>query len=98
MIHEESLLVITILFLSCAASITILVPAQQPLDGRDRIFHNDLLDNLAGDSKINALADAHSRAWGLTVTQFSLAVTARSSAATSGSAICSTDVSVCKRF
>ena len=26
--------------------------AQQPLDGRDRIFHDELLDNLAGDWKI----------------------------------------------
>ena len=49
---KKSLLVTIILCLSCAASVTNLVSAQQPLDGRDRIFKDELLDNLAGDWKI----------------------------------------------
>jgi hypothetical protein len=44
-------LFILLVFTLCG-SLENIVPAQQPLDGRDRIFKDELLDNLVGDWKI----------------------------------------------
>ena len=43
-----------VVLLACLSSghVTNLL-AQEPLDGRNRIFHDDLLDNLVGDWKLN---------------------------------------------
>jgi Protein of unknown function (DUF1579) len=50
---KKTLLTTIILFLSCCAgSVINPVTAQQPLDGRGRIFHDELLDNLVGEWKI----------------------------------------------
>jgi hypothetical protein len=42
----------TLVLLTCFGLFPIM-PAQQPLDGRERILHDELLDNLAGDWKIS---------------------------------------------
>lgn len=48
---NRNLFVSALVFIACF-SITPHLPAQEPLDGRNRIFRDDLLDNLAGDWKL----------------------------------------------
>jgi hypothetical protein len=50
--YMKNLLVTIILTVLCAGSVANFVPAQQPLDGRDHTFKDELLDNLVGDWKI----------------------------------------------
>ena len=43
----------SIVFITCAAAISApRISAQEPLDGRNRVFRDDLLENLAGDWKL----------------------------------------------
>ena len=49
---RKLLLTITAL-LACCGPFQTTTPAQQPLDGRERIFHDELLDQLAGDWKVS---------------------------------------------
>jgi Protein of unknown function (DUF1579) len=48
----RNFLLMTVALLTCFGSLQIATPAQQPLDGRERIFRDQLLDNLVGDWKI----------------------------------------------
>ena len=50
---QRKLLLTILVLLACFAFSQITTPAQQPLDGRDHIFRDELLDNLVGDWKIS---------------------------------------------
>lgn len=52
MMIMRKLLLTAVSLLTCFGLCAAATAAQQPLDGRDRIFHDELLDNLVGEWKI----------------------------------------------